>query len=117
MRARKPTHLSIPRRTTWIYGWPIFRNGQPLDMTDWTVWSQVRATLDSPDVLHEWSTANENVAVGGGILALRVDPDVSQAWGWTEGVYDVEAVSPLGETLYVSSGSVFVGPRVTRDGT
>lgn len=105
--------LIIEQGTTWTHGFQVSVDGTPIT-TDWTVRSQVRERRDATTVLHEWSTAIGNGAVTAGVVMLTVLPEVSTAWTWRYGYYDVEIVSPAGVVLRVSSGTVAVSVEVTR---
>jgi beta-glucosidase-like glycosyl hydrolase len=86
----------------------------PADLTDWTARAQVRATRASTDILYEWSEAAGNVTVSGNEFTFTVAPEVSSAWAWRDGVYDVEAVKNTGEVVRLTQGTISVDAEVTR---
>lgn len=104
------TKLKIPQGATWAHGWIVNYNGAPIDAT-WAARSQVRKTVTSSTVLHEFTAS----VTPEGAVVLAVEPDESSAWTWREGVYDVEVESPDGIVLrVVDASSVTVSPEVTR---
>jgi hypothetical protein len=108
-------NLTIIQGATFSVAWPITdANGQPIDMTDWTIRSQIRAAIASPVVLHEFSTALGNATIDAGRVVITVRPIESTAWTWRRGVYDVELTDLLGRVARISEGHVKVSPEVTR---
>lgn len=108
------TGLTIPQGTTWGIAWPITKDGEPTDLTGWTVKAQVRKTAANPTVLHEWSTASGTATVTDSKVTLLVAAAVSSAWLWVRGVYDLELTSPSGVVYRIAEGPVYVAPEVTR---
>lgn len=133
-------HLSIPEGTTWERGWPIVRfddAGDPhgVSLTGYTVRSQVRRTPDSTGILHEWSSEAETArietrqievwdrhhrelhAITTDLIVLHVDPWVSEAWTWREGVWDIKTYGPAPDFWEdrIGGGTVEVTQAVTRD--
>jgi hypothetical protein len=109
-------NLLIKQGTSWGWEWDILdpNTGDPLDLTDWTVKGQVRESFDSPSVLYEWSTEAGNAIVSTGKVEVVVNPDVSAAWTWRVGRYDIELTNPAGKVARISQGSVKVSREVTR---
>lgn len=88
-------------------------NGEvPLDLTDYNVSAQVRATADSADVLAEFSASVTDAAAG--IIELILDHTITA--DLTDGVWDVEIVDTASNdwTSTIASGAVTVEPDVTR---
>lgn len=108
------TALTIPQGATWGIAWPITEDGEPADLTGWTVQAQVRKLAVSPEILHEWSTAANNATVTDSKATLLVAAGTSTSWAWTRGVYDVELTSPAGSVYRIAEGPVYVSPGVTR---
>jgi hypothetical protein len=108
-------NIVIVQGTTWSIAWPILdTNGAPMDMTGWSVRSQIRADVDAPTALYEWSTVVGNASVTDNRVTLTVRPTESAAWTWDSGVYDVELTDLLGRVARIASGAVVVSPEVTR---
>lgn len=108
------TVLTIPQGTSWGIAWPILQNGEPAPIAGWTVKAQIRASISSPVVLHEWSTAAGTATAADSVVTLLVAPAASSAWNWTRGVFDVELLSPAGAVHRIAEGVVYVSPEVTR---
>lgn len=105
--------VTIPQGVTWGLSWPITESGQPLDISTWTVRSQVRST-DRASVLHEWSTILGNATTAGNAVTLLLTPAASSAWLWDVGVYDVELTDPDGNVYQIADGVMYVSAEVTR---
>lgn len=84
------------------------------DLTGYTVRSQLRASVESDVVLHEWSTVDESVTVEPGMLLLHCPAEVTSAWKFNLAVMDVEVVSPTNQTTRVASLRVRLSREVTR---
>lgn len=109
-----PRDLAITQGATWSAGWQFTTDGTPLVDSTWTARAQVRATKNSPTVLHEWSTALGTIEVrDDGTVILSVAPATSSAWTWRDGVYDVELTKD-GTTHRLIEGQVTVDTQVTR---
>lgn len=105
--------LQIEQGVTWGVAWHVRLDGVDLDPDGgWQARSQVRAKKADPLVLHEFDAVIVNSTV-----YLSVTPDVSSAWTWRRGVYDVEiydtSVPP--RVVRLVEGSVGVSAEVTRD--
>lgn len=96
----------------WALADPV--TGLPMDLSGWIVRGAVRAVVESATVLHEWSSVTGNAAIVDNKVRILVAPAVSSGWTWYEGTYDIEAVSPLGDVVSVSEGSIYVKREATR---
>lgn len=96
------------------YAWPIVdEDGQPADLTGWTVKAQVREreSAEAP-LLFDFTTAIINHAA-----VISWTAAESLAWRWGRGYYDVLLVDPQGVPAQViAQGQVTVDPVVTRIG-
>ncbi len=109
------TKLVVEQGTTWAISWPIVDpNGEPVDVTGWTVRAQIRQSATANEVLHEFTTASGNATTEQGSVTLSVDPAESSAWDWRSGVYDVELVDPVGRVARIAAGTVTISAEVTR---
>lgn len=110
--------LVIEQGTTWGVGFPVLDvNGQPIDLTGWSVHAQVRPTTEDSTVLFEWSQETSSpgrVELVSGVVTLYVDPVQSSAWTWRKGSWDLELTMPDGAVLRPVGGRVRVDPEVTR---
>lgn len=115
MSARQE-NLTIEQGTTWTRGWSVVVSYdgvtfEPIDAT-WSARGQVRLTVNSPTVLHEFAAL---VDAAGNVM-ISVSAAESTAWAWVSGVYDVEIEnSDASVTLRVAQGSVSVSREVTRE--
>ena len=77
---------------------------------------QVRAEVESDDVLLSLTNANGGISLGGatGVIDLYVSDEDTGAIDWDGGVWDLEIVHPGGEVTRLAQGSVSVSPEVTR---
>lgn len=108
--------LEIPKGTTWAAEWPVLDDaGAAVNVTGWSVEAQVRPTVESNTVHHEWSTTEGNAEAGDGFVRILVDHAESVDWDWSSGVYDVMLTSLEDERTELDSGSVTVRATVTRD--
>lgn len=99
----------------WQAG-PDEDNLAPVDITGCTARMQVRAEVDSPDVLLSLTTENGGIALGGatGSVVLTLTALQTAAIDWEQGVYDLELVYPDARVRRLMAGRVVVSPEVTR---
>lgn len=106
--------LRIEQGATWSYSWPIDVEGSPVDLSGWTARGQIRSTVESPDVLHEWTSDDDTALLTGSAVTLQLTPADTSAWTWSDGVYDVELTDPAGRVARVAQGAVLISREVTR---
>lgn len=101
------------KRLAWSAGTPAV----PVDLTGCEARMQVRAEVESADVLLSLTDANGGIVLGGatGVIDLYVSDEDTGAIDWDGGVWDLEIVHPGGEVTRLAQGSVSVSPEVTRD--
>lgn len=115
MPALRTDDLVIPQGTTWETHWPVQNtDGTVADLTGWKVKSEVRANPSDPEVLHTWSTDVGNAIVSDGEVILTLIPEVSSAWTWREGVYDIKLYRLDGTVVRLTQGMIYVNKEVTR---
>lgn len=117
MAALRKDEIIIPQGTTWAIRWPIQSlNGEPINTSGWSVRSQVRHRVASPEVLHEWSSEKGNASVFDSFVELRVAPEESSAWQWGRNpvVFDVEVLTEKQEVIRITQGTIALSPEVTR---
>lgn len=104
--------LIIQQGTTWRRRWRVTDpdTGTPRDLSEWTARGQIRVDHMDPDVLFEWDVECD----ADGYATVTVNPADSSAWGWRDGVYDVELVDPAGRVVRIAQGAVRVSAEVTR---
>lgn len=107
-------NLVIPQGATWGVIIPVVNpDDSAADLTGWAARAQVRQTVNSSSTLFEWSVAAGNATITGSNVTLTVDAASSSAWGWTQGVYDVEIFNG-DNVVRLTQGTVQVSPEVTR---
>ncbi|WP_440066430.1 hypothetical protein [Streptosporangium sp. OZ121] len=108
--------LTIDQGTTVDRALRWLKQGIPVDLTGFTARMEIR---DRPGgvLLYRLSTADGTLSVGGadnlGAIGIHIPADVTSAWEWRSGVYDLELVSPAGVVTRLLQGSVTVSPEVT----
>lgn len=106
-------NLQIEQGTTWSATWQIKLDGAFLDPdAGWQARSQVRAKKTDAAVLHEF-----DAKVIGSMVYLSVLPDVSSAWTWRRGVYDIEIYDngAPSRVVRVVQGTINVSAEITRE--
>lgn len=101
------------KRFVWKSGSPA----TPVDLTGYKARMQIRAEVESPEALLTLTTENGGITLGGvtGEIDLYVSAVVTTGFDWTDGVYDIELVTPNGDVIRRIAGTVVVTPEVTRD--
>jgi len=85
-------------------------------LTSYTARMQIRATKDAATALVDLTTENGGIVLGGvaGTIQIVIASDVTEAFTWTKGVYDLELISPSGYPSRLLEGSVKIRTEVTR---
>lgn len=101
------------KRMTWKTGTPKVA----VDLTGCTAAMQIRAEIDSVDVLADLTTDNGGITLGGtaGTIDLYISAADTALFDWEDGVYDLEITFGNGDVLRKISGSASVSPEVTRE--
>lgn len=86
-------------------------NGQPLDLTGYTVASQMRKSYGST-TFYNFTASIYNAAFGK--LRLQLTPNQSEAIPAGRWLYDVEITSAAGVKSRVVEGIVTVNPQITQ---
>lgn len=104
--------LEVEQGSTYRRTVPVLdEDGNPLDVTGWTVRGQVRLTPLSPVVLLD---LGPHLTVSGTSVELAIPGTVSSLWAWREATYDVELVAPSAAVTRLLRGRVLVDPETTR---
>lgn len=87
----------------------------PVTVTGWTVKAQVRRSENEP-VLHEWSTANGNVAVNTTSVTLKVIGSATSLWEWTDAQISIEVYEPgpANTPHVIAMGTIHALPEITQ---
>lgn len=115
---RDPMHIVQGATLRILRTWKVGTPPMPVDLTGCTARMQVRATLESPDVLLELTTTNGGIILGdadGTITRFMSDTDTT-ALTWEDGVYDLEVEFPGGDVRRLLCGDVIVSREITRGG-
>jgi hypothetical protein len=87
------------------------------DLSGYSGRMQVRASVDSVDILLEATTANGRISIDGpaGVVSVNVGADITAPMTWTSGVYDLEVftASPA-EVIRLVEGYAYLSKEVTR---
>lgn len=100
------------KRVTWKTGKPA----TPVDLTGASARMQVRAKVDSPDILLSLTSPDGGITLGGaaGTVDIRIEATATAGFQWKSGVYDLEIQFADGTVRRLLAGSVAVSPEVTR---
>lgn len=90
-------------------------NGTAIDLTAWTARMHIRDTIDTATILHELTTENGGITLGGvlGTIDLLISATDTAAFTFTSGVYDLELINGA-EVTRLLKGSVKLSKEVTR---
>lgn len=94
-------------------------NRDPVDLTGYTARMQIRSKHSAADYLLEITTegtTSKRVILGGteGTYQITIASNITEAFDWGAGVYDLELVSPGGVVRRIQQGQVKVHREVTR---
>ena len=110
-------HLTIEQGATFnpVLTWKD-QAGTPIDLTGYTARMQIRATVDSSTVIHELSTANGELTLGGtaGTITFGIPAATTAGFTFDEAVYDLELTDASGVVTRLLKGNVYLSPEVTR---
>lgn len=87
-----------------------------LNVTGYSAQLQVRAYVDSSDVLFEMSTDNGKIDTTDGTVKLKFDSADFEGASWSSGVYDLKVTSPAPNSnpTRIMKGNFYIDPEVTR---
>lgn len=110
--------LTILQGATFRKRWTWKPGGLPMDFTGCKARLQVRAKIDSADVLLELTTENGGIVLGAepGTIDLYISATDTALITWNSGVFDLEIEYAAGpdEVDRLIYGSVVVSREVTR---
>jgi hypothetical protein len=110
-------NLYIPQGATYGHRF-LYRQESDdsiIALNDYTARMHIRDKVTSTSTLFE-ATTDDYISITGsqGIVYLEIPADITAAWTWTKGVYDLEVISPAGKVSRIAQGNVKVDPEVTR---
>lgn len=110
-------HLTIEQGATYdpVLTWGD-QAGTPIDLTGYIARMQIRASVEAVTTLHEATTANGQIVLGGaaGTVTFNIPAVDTAAMDFEEAVYDLEVESAGGHVTRLVEGSVYLSPEVTR---
>lgn len=99
---------------------PVFtwkdQNGLPINLTGFTARMQIRETVDSVAVLHELTTENGGLTLGGsaGTITVQISATDTAAFDFEQAVYDLEVEAANGGVTRLLRGFATLSKEVTR---
>lgn len=106
-------NLKVPQGATFRRAWPM----SGADITQGTFLAQVRSTADSGTILATLSVEADVLEIGGEntpVALLEIPANVSAAWTFREGVFDVLFTDNEGVATRILGGRFQVSPAVSR---
>jgi hypothetical protein len=106
--------FTIDQGATWRRVLKWLKEGNPVDLTGFTARMEIRDKVGGA-LLHRLDTENGGLSLGGdeGSIVLHVPADVSSAWSWRTGAYDLELIAENGDVTRLIQGGVQINPEVT----
>lgn len=92
-------------------------DGNPVDITGYTVRMQGRLSVESSATVLDWDTAGGEITLSdpsNGKFKFAADPTTTGALDFTRGVYDLEIESPGGVVRRLLEGELILAKQVTR---
>ena len=109
--------LDVPAWGRLERTWLLTVDGNPLDLTGWSAKMQIRSKKAAVDPLADFSTdpgGHMSIIGPAGAVLLDVPSSVTQAFDFTNGVWDMYVIDPTGDRRRVVEGNVVVSATVTR---
>jgi hypothetical protein len=112
--------LDIYKGSTYRKGfqWLTSPDKTPMDLTGCSIKMQMRAFVDSSEVLYEASTSNQKITITNaleGKWTLLVSSTDSANWNFSKAVYDMDITFPNQDVYTVTEGLVSAKQQVTRN--
>lgn len=113
--------LTINQGETWHFKatWKD-KNGALIDLTGYTIRSQVRPSVASSTIIFQMNSATPAPGVSfgpldaTGIIEITLTANFTAALTFDYAVYDMEAVSPAGQVTRLVEGMISLSKEVTR---
>jgi hypothetical protein len=121
MACQTTTDLVINQGETWKFKatWKD-TGGTLIDLTGYTIRSQVRPYLSSSTILFQMNSATPSAGVSfepldaSGEIEITLSANFTAALSFDNAVYDMEAVSPSGQVTRILQGGMTLSKEVTR---
>jgi hypothetical protein len=88
----------------------------PVDLTDFTARMDIRTHLEATEVIKSLTTENGGITLGDedGTIALLISAADTEAFTFSDAVYDLELVSATGIVTRLLAGAITLSKEVTR---
>ena len=88
----------------------------PIDLTGYTARMQIREKRTSPSFIHELTTENGGITLGGalGTIVLLITSDDTTLFTFKSAVYDLELIAGSGIVTRLLQGSVTLSTEATK---
>lgn len=110
--------LLIPQGATYVHTFYYVGVDEvtPVPITGYSAQIQIRATIDSSTILYDSDTGGDFTITDdvNGEFTLEIPAATTEAWTFTEAVYDIELTTGASKKIRYLKGSVEVDPEVTR---
>jgi hypothetical protein len=112
-------HFDMPVSTVkdiWEVGSGEITWHRPTDIVDWTARMQIRQKWQDTDFIYELTTENDGIVLddNDASIQLFIPASTTMDFGFVTAWYDVEMISPTGETVRVFSGKITLTREMTR---
>lgn len=96
-------------------GGGVLEYNEPVDLANYTARMQLRAKLNSPEVLHTLTTENSGIVFDNiaKTITLTIPSNVTEAFDFVSAVYNLELIK-FGEVINFATGSISLQREVTR---
>lgn len=100
--------------TTYTSG-GVLEYNQPVDLTNYTARMQIRAKLNSPDVIHSLTTENSGIVFDNSLktITLTIPSTTTETFDFVSAVYNLELVKNS-QVINFATGSISLQREVTR---
>ena len=90
--------------------------GFPISIVGWDARMQIRQTKQDPLFILELTVSNGRISLGGlaGTIDLTIPSSVTAALNFTQAVYDLELIDPIGDVIRLIEGKVILSYEVTK---
>ena len=105
-------NFTLEQGTTFVRSLTLQENGEAMNLTNYTVASQMRSTHDSSTVVGTFICAVQNAT--GGVIQMTMTSSATGAIEEGIYVYDIEITSGAGSVTRILQGKVTLTPQVTR---
>lgn len=107
-------HQGATYRHDWVY---LDEADAPIDITGYTALLQIRPHALADVLLYEGATGNGHIVIDGpdGLVQLSIPDEITGAWPWRYGEYQLDLITPGGDVDKIGWGKVRGRPDGTRE--